>query len=185
MKFKQTSISCCAVALMACALLLVGCGGEGGTESSADPATTGGSLPDGIILAAAPEGVQPIDKLKADAEEGDEVVVRVIVGGRMEPIVAGRASAIVIDAKVGNACLAEDDHCTTPWDYCCTPKEEMDPNTATIQVVDGDGRVIAADLTQHFESLSTLVVKGTVGPRPDAQVLTINATGIYVEAATP
>jgi len=175
-----------AAAFAACTLLLTGCdSGQDAASDATDGATASAALPDGIILDAAPEGAKSVSELKASAEEGDEVVVRVIVGGRMDPIVEGRASAIAIDAAVDNACTGDDDHCKTPWDYCCTPKEELNANMATVQIVDEKGRVVAADLSEHFQPLSTLVVKGVVGPRPDANVLPINASGIYVEPNTP
>jgi hypothetical protein len=40
---------------------------------------------------------------------------------------------------------------------------------------------VSADLSKHIKPLSTLVVRGTVGPRPDKQVLMVNATGIYIQ----
>lgn len=174
-------------ALAASTLLLSGCGGgeDAGDATTSENTTASAAQLDGIILEAAPTGAQSVEALKASAKEGDEVVVRVIVGGRMEPMVEGRASAVAVDAAVGNKCLSEDDHCTTPWDYCCTPEEQINANLATIEVVDADGRVASADFKQYFQPLSTLVVKGVVGPRPDPKVFSISATGIYIEPKTP
>jgi len=172
--------------------LLIGCSENdqpSSSSNSTDPkhqqAGATADLPEELFLAAAPEGAKPIKTLKASAEEGDEVVIHVVVGGRAKPIVEGRASATVIDAGLANKCLSEDDHCVKPWDYCCALPEDVTANLANIQVVDSDGRVVSADLTNHMEPLSTLVVRGTVGPRPDKQVLTINASGIYVQPTQP
>ena len=147
-------------------------------ESKSD---TSVQLPVGLFLTSAPDGVKPIKQLKESVKPGDVVVVNVIVGGRVKPIVEGRASAMIIDVGLENACTAEKDHCETPWDYCCTTHEAITANLATLQVVDNDGRVLAADLSKHFKPLSNLIVKGVVGPRPDKKVLQINATGIYVK----
>ena len=163
-------------------LLAAGCGGNGGASGTTD---AGAALPARYLLDSAPGGATPIIELKANAKEGDEVVVHVVVGGVDSPIVADRASATVIDAGVVNPCTKEDDHCDTPWDYCCTPNEDKTPNLATLQVVDDAGKVLAADLTAHFNPLATLIVKGVVGPRANDEVLTIHATGIYVESAAP
>ena len=158
-------------------LTLIACGGGDTTGE-----TIGGSgLPDSVFLAEAPEGVRTITALKASAKEGDEVVVRVVVGGTEDPIVKGRASAAIIDASIENPCLSEDDHCPIPWDYCCTPQENRTANLATLRVTDETGAVLKADLEPRIKPLTTLVVKGIVGPRPDEQVLTIDATGIYIE----
>lgn len=168
---------------LACALA-VGCGET--DKPAGDGAPGGGAtalLPEGLFLASAPEGAKPITALKQSAKQGDEVVVRVVVGGRVEPLVEGRASAAIIDAGVANQCLGEDDHCKTPWDYCCTLPEDVTANLATLQVINQDGKVLASGLGPDIKPLATLVVRGVVGPRPDSQVLTINATGIYVEKA--
>jgi hypothetical protein len=129
--------------------------------------------------------VQPIAELKRSANEGDAVTVRAVVGGSKQPIVAGRASATIVDAGLSNTCLVEDEHCPTPWDYCCEPREAVTANLATLRVVDADGRVMPADLSPRVQPLSTVVVRGVVGPRPNAEVLTINATGIHVESVRP
>lgn len=155
---------------------LTACSGEEQTETG-----EAASLPDTIFLSEAPEGIQAISSLKTTANEGDVVVVRVVVGGTEHPMVKGRASAAIIDAAIENPCLGEDDHCTTPWDYCCSPQESRTANLATLQITDDAGKVLKAELAPRIEPLTTLVIKGLVGPRPDEQVLTINAQGIYIE----
>ena len=165
------------VLLAITSLTLIACGGGDTTGENAGTS----ALPESVFLAKAPEGIQTIADLKANVKVGEEVVVRVIVGGTLDPIVKGRASAAIIDATIENPCMAEDDHCPTPWDYCCTPQENRTANLATLQVTDATGNVMKVDLEPRIKPLTTLVVKGTVGPRPDEQVLTINATGIYIE----
>lgn len=157
-------------------LTLTAC--SGGDDRSE---TEDAELPDTIFLSEAPEGIQSIASLKTTAEEGDEVVVYVVVGGTTDPIVAGRASAAIIDAGIENPCLKEDDHCPFPWDYCCTPQENRTANLATLQITDETGKVLKANFAPRIEPLTKLVIKGIVGPRPDQQVLTINAQGIYIE----
>ena len=159
-------------------LMLTACGGEESVQQGGLTA----QLPDAVFLTEAPEGIQTIKDLKASAQEGDEVVVRVIVGGTEDTIVKGRASAAIIDASIENPCLGDDDHCPTPWDYCCTPQENRTANLATLQVTDETGNVLKAELAPRIKPLTTLVIKGIVGPRPDEQVLTINAQGIYIES---
>ncbi|MFK7790900.1 MAG: hypothetical protein AB8C95_15585 [Phycisphaeraceae bacterium] len=159
---------------------LIGC--DSGEASNTNAPAIGSVLPEALFLSEAPEGIQTIADLKTNAKEGDEVVVRAIVGGNLNPVVDGRASASIIDAGIENPCVAEDDHCATPWDYCCTPQEEITKNLATLQITDEAGKVLKAELTPRIQPLTTLVIKGIVGPRPDAQVLTINAQAIYIEA---
>lgn len=163
-------------------LTLIACGGEDAPakDDNANASLTA-SLPASLFMTDAPEGVQPIASLKTSAKEGDEVVVRVVVGGSDDPIVKGRASAAIIDAAIENPCNSDDDHCKTPWDYCCTPQEEITKNRATLQVTDQAGAVLKTELAPRIQPMSILIVKGIVGPRPDDQVLTINAQSIYIE----
>ena len=160
-------------------LFATGCGNSDDSSS--------GSVDDGaavdlnaLLLEAAPEGATPITELKESAEEGDEVIVHVVVGGNETPIAEGLAVATVVDISLDNHCLAEDDHCPMPWDYCCTARDLITANSATIQLVDEQGAVVSADFSELFEPQATLTVIGTVGPRPNDQVLVIYATGIHV-----
>lgn len=183
MKLQSLKTLPLVMALAAACLFAVGCGGGDGEAGSGDGDAGGStaSLPEGLFLASAPEGAKPITELKRSAEEGDEVVVRAVVGGAMEPMVDGRASALIVDAGLYNRCVSEEDHCDTPWDYCCAGPEDRTANMATLQVVDAEGRPLSSGLGPKVKPLSTLVVRGVVGPRADAQALPIHATGIYVE----
>mgnify|MGYP000303666600 FL=1 len=169
------------LALVAAVVFAAGCGDGGTADRGGGTSGDSAALPADLFLTSAPEGAQTILELKESASEGDEVVVHVIVGGKMDTHVDGRASAAIIDAGLDNPCTGEDDHCQTPWDYCCTPQETITANLATLQVVDADGRVLAADLSGKLPAMAVLTVRGVVGPRPDPQVLTINATGIFIE----
>ena len=174
-------------ALLVAALAFTGCngGGEGdGSSITTPPPDTTDELPAGLVLDAAPEGAVEIAKVKASAKEGDEVVVRGQVGGSREPFVAGRAALTIADGDVLTSCdEMPADGCDAPWDYCCEDPAKIMANSATIQVVGADGRPLKASLegVGGIEGLKVILVKGVVGPRPDPNVLVINATGIFVE----
>jgi hypothetical protein len=175
-------------AALAAAFLFAGCGGDGATEGGGDEGGTSGAtptvaLPAGLFLDAAPEGAKDVGDLKEVAKEGEEVVVRGRIGGVMEPFTKGRAAMTIADLDNLIACSdREGDSCETPWDYCCEAPEDLLANTMTIQVVGADGRPLKADLqgASGLESLAVVVVKGKVGPRPDPNVLVVDATGIHV-----
>lgn len=165
-------------------LFSAGCGKDKDTAGSdGDGAMV--PLPADLFVATAPEGVQTVSALKQSSKEGDEVVVRVVVGGGDDPVSKGRAVATVMDAGLANKCTSDEDNCKTPWDYCCTPNEDKVTHGATLRVVDADGRALAADLSERIKPLSTLTVRGVVGPRANDDVLMINATAIYIEAPAP
>jgi hypothetical protein len=156
--------------------------GGGGTPA---PAAGGAPLPGGLRLAAAPAGAVGVGALKKTAKEGDEVVLRARVGGSESPFVQGRASMVVADLEAVTSCadMPGDDHCPTPWDYCCEPKDKLLANTATVQVSGPDGRPLAADLRslEGLAPLKVVVVKGVVAARPDPAVLVVDAKGIFIE----
>ncbi|MFC1652281.1 hypothetical protein ACFL3F_01040 [Planctomycetota bacterium] len=140
------------------------------------------ALPSTLFLAKAPPDVTSIAALKSLAQEGDTVTIKAVVGGRLQAFVANRAVMTVIDATVDNPCTGKDDHCQTPWDYCCTPPDQLLPQMASVQILGADNRPLAVDLTtiEKLKPLNTLVIQGTVGPRPDEATLVIHTTGIFV-----
>ncbi|MFG0314793.1 MAG: hypothetical protein ACF8LL_11520 [Phycisphaerales bacterium] len=127
------------------------------------------------MLTEAPGGDVSITEAKANAKEGDQIVVRGRIGGRHAPISADSPVFTVVDLSLPYCGQLNEDRCGTPWDYCCETPSTIASNSATVQVV-GDG-VDLADA--GLEPLDEVVLIGTVGPRPDEQVLTIRASGVY------
>ena len=167
MRSTVTTITAAAV------LLLAGCG-EQGAPSSASAGTAS------WVLASAPAGAVNITDAKASAKEGDPIVLRGIIGGTMEPISAESPVFLIVDTGLYNKCTSGDDHCKTPWDYCCAKPEDRVANSATVQLVDASGSLVKdSPIAAGFKGLDEVVVVGTVGPRPDAKVLTVRATGVY------
>ncbi len=163
---------------------LAGCGEE--AENTIDGAGVKGPvLPASALLAAAPAGAEAvtINELKANATEGDKVVIRAVVGGRAKPFVPQRAIMNVVDATLPRSCGVDpSDPCTTPWDYCCSETDELNAAMATVQIVDAQGNPLKADLgAGPIKPFDTIVLAGTVGPRANAQTLTINADAVYIE----
>jgi len=110
--------------------------------------------------------------------------VRVVVGGSLNGVfMEDRAVVKVVDAVLNNPCLAGDNHCPTPWDYCCTPSEELRPHQATIRVANAQDKTLGVSLRVpgQIEELKTLVVQGIVAADSKENNLVINAQGIFVE----
>ncbi len=172
----------------ACAALMMsmmsGCDGsdEADTSSKTGGAPTA-SLPAGLFLAAAPAEPVAVKQLKTQAQAGDEVTMRVVVGGEVSVFVPGRAIMKVIDTEMENLCLKPGDSCKTPWDYCCATAEDLQRHRATVKVVDAQGKTLRVDLkgAGQIEELKTLVVKGVVAQGSDTKNFVVNAQGIYVE----
>lgn len=165
-------------------VLLAGCGDPPPPEPADAGTGDATGLPDGLFLAAAPDGPVGVTDAKKSAQEGDEVVLRGRVAGTKHPFVDGRAALTLADMDAVTPCnVNPEDGCQTPWDACCDTPAELVAGTATIEVVGADGKPLAVGLkgAGGIEELSVLVVRGKVARRPDDQVLIVHATGIHVE----
>ncbi len=164
--------------LSALAVLLTGCGGESSGQSDAEGATT---RPASFLLDSEPSGATSVQEAKLSAREGETVVVRGRIGGRMTPISSDSPVFTIVDLEVPYCGQEnETDQCPTPWDYCCETPETLRAAAATVQLVDESGGPLEVDpLGEGLGALDEVVVIGTVGPRPSEDVFTIRATGVH------
>ena len=59
--------------------------------------------------------------------------------------------------------LGGDDHCKTPWDYCCQSPEDMARGSATVEFHSGDKPIAGTAQGFHgIDHLSEVVVAGTL-----------------------
>lgn len=171
--YRTTTIALAASTLV----LLSGCSESSSSPQAQAPTSEGTAQPAAYawVLTSAPEGDVSITEAKANAKEGDQIVIRGRIGGRHAPISADSPVFTIVDLGLEYCGQTTDDQCGTPWDYCCETPSTIATNSATVQVL-GD----AIDLSgAGLEPLDEVILIGTVGPRPDEQVLTIRATGVY------
>jgi hypothetical protein len=136
------------------------------------------------VISTAPVGEPAsIHQARATAKPGDTLTLKGRVMGNLKPFVDGRAVFILADPEKLTPCNATpDDACKTPWDTCCDTAEDIKANIATIQVVDGDGRVLKESIenVNGLKKLSTVIVSGTVAKGSNAALLLLNASSIDV-----
>ena len=176
------------VTLAACTTLLVAaCSGETADKpkDAATPPTgaTNTALPGDLFVTTAPSGAVDVRQAIDSAKAGDDITVRGVIGGRKVAFVEGRAMMLVIDPALTSC--ADEEGCPTPWDYCCTPQEDLVANTMTVQVVGDDGRPIATSLQGQADliELATVVVEGVV--RSNEGSLVLDARRIHLADAGP
>lgn len=140
-------------------------------------------LPADLVAAAAPAGAVDVVAARKDAQPGQAVVVRGVVGGRAKPFVDGRALFTLVDNAIPRCDANPDDRCPTPWDYCCADRARLAASMATVQVVDADGRPIAAALegVGGLKAGDVVVIAGTTAAGTSPSALIINATRLHVE----
>lgn len=186
---NRFSVNVLASVLAALAIVLSGCGNGGAkppaTSAPAAPAAGEAKLPEGLILVSAPAGAKDVGVGKAEAKEGDEVVLRGQVGGKAKDVFTpGYAAFLLADMKLQPCNAKPGDGCTTPWDFCCDPREEILANVVNVEIQGTSNKPLKLNLqgVQGIDHLSTLVVKGKV-LRKDGPNLTLRAEGIFVEKA--
>lgn len=164
---------------------LAACDGQRGaaggkTESTAAEEV---ALPAQLFVPTPPADAKPVAEVKKHAAVGDAVVLVGRIGGQLEPFVENRAMFLLADRSLPMCSDRGDDHCPTPWDACCEPREDITAKTTTIQVVDGQGKPIKRGLNNAngLKPLAEVVVKGTVALKPDEKTMVVNATAIYVK----
>lgn len=125
-----------------------------------------------------------IPTVRNQAKPGDEVLLEGKIMGVPQPFVEGRAVFVLGDDATITSCdEMADDHCTTPWDACCDPKDVRHQGTATIQVVDADGQLVRQGLkgVHGLKELSSVRISGVIADTSKPEAMIVNATKIYVE----
>ena len=142
---NRTVFTACCLSYVALALSLTGCNNEAATKDS--NATASVKLPDGLFLKSPPANPRGVTEVKADAAADSEVVMRGRIGGRADPFVGGRAVFVLADRQLP-VCgeVEKDDHCKTPWDYCCESAETRTANSLLVEVRDAKGKPLAGSL---------------------------------------
>lgn len=147
-----------------------------------DPATSTSSpaKPDvRFLMTSEPGGAVSVGDARTSAKDQDEVILVGRIGGSVKPFVEGVAAFTIVDPKVPH-CSA-DEHCPTPWDYCCEQNQVKD-NIAMVKIVDADGNPVTKDARELLgvKELTTVVIHGKA--KRDAEGnLTVHADQVYVK----
>jgi hypothetical protein len=174
----KRAILCFAI-LLAAVFTWLGCDRAPAVKAS-DAA--GNNLPSGLIATTAPAGAKDILELKRTAKDGDAVVLRGRIGGRKDPIGENRAIITLIDVSLVPCNQKPEDRCATPWDACCQTPETIIANSATVEVVDGNGQLLKANLAGKggIAPMKQILVTGKVAGPVDQKNLLVRASSIYV-----
>lgn len=179
MKMKTTCL------LFVSAVLLVSCDKKS-TPATVEVSVSKPSPALAAVLAASPAGEPAsIVAVRTTARPGDVITVSGLIMGAVKPFVDGRAAFILGDPEVLTPCNAvPGDECETPWDVCCESPEDKKRATATIQIVDADGRVLKEPVegVGGLQNLAKITVTGKVADGSSADLLIVKASAIGVAA---
>ena len=149
MKLLPPSIVLAALSLVAC----------GGGEPPSEPPSGAQLLPESFWRAAPPEPALDVLSLRG-LEDGAQVVVR----GEVQDFVGGLASLKLADHSLTSCAEMEgEDHCKTPWDFCCEDPEALRRGLATVEFREGGQPLARAVRGFHgIEHLTDVVVAGVL-----------------------
>jgi hypothetical protein len=171
-----------AVVALPCAVAGLGTRGEQAAETT-PPAAVPAVFAGVFVDVPSPGTSLPIPELRRVAKPGDEVLLEVKVMGTREPFVDNRAIFVVGDEWTLISCDLRRGHdCPTPWDNCCDDPKAVREGTATIQVVDADGKVLRHEIkgVAGLKELSRLRIAGVVAPNSTEAAFVINAQKIEI-----
>jgi len=134
-------------------LVFAACRVEEAPVPKSTPPATSAALKT-LALNGDPGKALSVHDAKASKEE------RILVEGRIQEVVKGFASFKLIDTSL-DYCGAGGsmDDCSTPWDYCCIPKDEIIAATVLVEVREG-GKIVKIDALPGLKLLDLVVVKG-------------------------
>ena len=173
-------------------LAFTSCGEEDGSIAAVDnPQSEGVSVNvlEPLLIQEKPADVQTIKSVKdAMPQAGAEITIQGRIGGQRNPFIANRAVMLLADDTVIEACdFNADDHCAKPWDYCCVKKTDRLQNMVTVQAVDDNNKVLAAELRglDEMHAGSFVIVKGVVSEKSSGTNLVLNITQIFHDRQRP
>ena len=140
-------------------------------------------IPMGFFVRQMPQDAKDLSEVKkaGGLKKGDKVVVRGVIGGSTQPFVDGRAMFTLMGKDLKPCNATPDDHCPTPWDYCCETRKDITANSATIRVADDKGNPLRTDLKGRLgiKELSDVVVVGTVAMAKNGALI-VDASSMHV-----
>lgn len=131
-----------------------------------------------VLTSGAPEQFVGVAQARQEAKNGDQVVLQ----GRVKDFVDGRAVFTIMDSSIPSCSDVPGDNCPTPWDYCCETKESIVANTATVQLVDEEGKPYKGNIKglNDLDNLTTVVAQGKA-IRDESGNLVVAANQIYLK----
>lgn len=169
-------------------VILAGCGDSDKSSSAESEAATQANssatpLPADLLSTTPLNNALSVVEARQNVTPDAEIVITGYVGGRVEPLVQGRAILTLADSKIMTRCDdIPGDGCSTPWDACCISPEIKKSSTASIQVTDADGNILKNSL-EGFGGIkpgSVVTVMGKLADNATDDIFIVNASKIHV-----
>jgi hypothetical protein len=153
-------------------VLVAACSGE-----PQKPATAPSPAVASLMLKAEPANPLGVKAAKAKGE-----AEQVAVTGRVASTLKGFAILSLMDLDLPYCGEKnKDDHCKTPWDWCCDSKEKISEHRLAVEVRGGDGKPLATPSLGDVRLLDQLTVTGRL-VTDDQGKLVLLASGWFRKA---
>ena len=152
------------------ALIALACGES--DEGSNAPAPDGGAAPADWTLKADPGDALSV--IEAHTMKPGQTV-RVV--GRISNIVDGFATFNLVDDQYEWCGRTGEDHCETPWDYCCVLEAKEAERVVLVEAHDASGTTAETE-SLGLRLLDLVVVEGTLA-KDEHGTLSVIATGWF------
>lgn len=147
---------------LALALLWIGCAACSGNEPEAAERPAGSPdaatlFLDGVWSDKPLEGAKDVAAIRESGKDGDRVVLR----GTLQDFGEMATFRLVEDSLEDCTEMGEEDHCATPWDYCCVEPSLVQRMTVNVEFLDGDlPRDVSLRGQRGLDHLSEVTVAG-------------------------
>ncbi len=153
-------------------LLLAACGGD--APSAASTTVTPSPQVQKLVLTSDPGAAISVKDAKATGTKDRAVVV-----GRIAKLSPGNAAFTLADASMPYCGEKNpDDHCPTPWDYCCESKDTITGNSMFVEAKGSDGNTLATPALPDLRLLDLVKVTGKLAKDEHGNV-SIVADGFF------
>ena len=153
-------------------LTLPACGGDG-----AEAPTASASLPESYFSATV--NADPLDVV--DLREASSVGSEVTVQGKVRDLFESAAFTLADHSLVSCADMGDDDHCKTPWDYCCEDPDALVAGTVVVEFREGER--VRKEKVRGFHGLDNLSRVVVTGELTEDSVgnLSVIASSLHIE----
>jgi len=151
--------------------VLAACGARSTTIVAPPPASPDATK---LVLATPPGAALSVVDAKQKGARPE-----VVVTGRIADVVKGRFAFTIMDLAVPYCGETnKEDHCKTPWDYCCESKERIAANSLFVEARGADGKPIATPALPDLRLLDKVAVKGAIEADAHGNLVLV-ATGVF------
>ena len=163
-------------------LILSGCERTSEQKIPNVPITT--DLPSAFFTKDRPANVQDLVAVKKTAKKGDDVTFLARIGGRKNASFVPEISIMYVADPALLSCevMSEDDHCSTPEDYCCEDSEMLKMGLGVVRFLNAHGDIypFSIDGSNGLEILKYVVVEGKVNDTNEDGNFVVDASQIWV-----